>query len=130
MVDYYLTDENGLERWIRSPFNTFAKVYFIQNDIIREGLQVTDFRVIPEKKLSELVRHFDSKTQQYVETNSTNRLQIFGSLYEDGAIYCTGEQTKMRLVDETPEEWEARVKTHYPLVMDEEVYPNRLTEED
>ena len=52
---------------------------------------------------------------------------MFGSLYEDCAIFVTGEQTKMRLVDETPEEWEARVKTHYPLVMDEEVYPNRLT---
>ena len=53
---------------------------------------------------------------------------MFGSLYENNAIKTTGEQTKMRLVGETPEEWEARVKTHYSLVMDKEVYPNRLTE--
>ncbi len=127
MVDYTLI-EDGNPRWVRSPFNTLIEVQSILNDIIIQELEVRDFRVTPEKKLSELVKTFDSETQKHVENNSTNRLSMFGSLYENNAIKTTGEQTKMRLVGETPEEWEARVKTHYSLVMDKEVYPNRLTE--
>ena len=130
MIDYYLTENGGCERWVRSSFNTMMEVRETLNWIVFTEQKVREFRVTPEKRLSELVRTFDPKTQKSVEHNSTNRLNMFGSLYEDSAIYITGEQTKMRLEDETPEEWKARSKTYYELIEEDLVYPNLFTNGD
>ena len=71
-----------------------------------------DFRVLPEKWLSEPREHWIEELNCNVPDVITNRQYFFGNRYEDSAVLNTGQQSLSQLVEdnETLEEWFNRIK--------------------
>ena len=74
-VDYYDREE---VRWVRTPCQSFEEVNHIMKYIQTSGKEVSDFRVIPEKWLSELHESWDPEQAKTVVDSCTNRYWMWG----------------------------------------------------
>jgi hypothetical protein len=91
--DYYMVDyfDEDLGRMVHAPFRTIEQVAEIASSISR-GREVKEFRVLPEKWLSQL---YNEENNSCTKDRITNRYRIFGSCYEELAECFTGEESLM-----------------------------------
>ena len=123
-IDYYFFDWwCPIDvRHIRSPFRTLKSLSFLGTAGCSEGKGVyqtaKDFRVLPEKWLSEPRLHWVEEIKSNVPDFITNRQMIFDDRYEGMAVMTTGEQSLGQLKEETPEEWFIRIRQDHRLKSD------------
>ena len=118
-VNYYSIDwfDEDHCRWVRNSFQTLDE-FFLNYGIAgfskdKSVFQTAkDFRVLPEKWLSEPRKNWNEEIKSYVPDFLTNRQFIFDNRYEDYAVLTTLEQSLSQLTEdkETPEEWLERIK--------------------
>ena len=112
-VDWHCTKEN---RWVRNGFLQLKDLHWYGLAGFAKGESVyqtaKDFRVLPEKWLSEPRQHWNEEIKSYVPDFITNRQFIFGNRYEGTAVFNTAQQSLGQLTEEkeTPEEWFNRIK--------------------
>ena len=117
-IEYYSIDWHCTKdiRWVRNPFVPLTELRFMLIQGLSKGESVfeiaRDFRVLPEKWLSEPRKQWNPEINSYVPDFETNRQFIFDNRYEDSAVLNTGQQSLGQLVEdeETKEEWFNRIK--------------------
>ena len=117
-IDYYSIDWHCTKqcRWIRNSFVQLHELRFYGVNGFAKGESVyetaKDFRVLPEKWLSEPRKIWIEEINSYVPDFETNRQFIFDNRYEDSAVLNTGQQSLGQLVEdeETTDEWFKRIK--------------------
>ena len=120
-VEYYYVDYHDRQelRWVRTPCQTLEDIKMILFYIQTENKEVEEFRVTPEKYLSELHTSWCEEKREYITDNFTNRERLFGGMDEmfaekffgvrslrQGGISLVFENTK----DEPRDEWKERVR--------------------
>ena len=112
-VDYHCTKDI---RWVRNSFIKLEDLRWYGVNGLAKGESVyqtaKDFRVLPEKWLTQPRKHWIAEIKSYVPDFITNRQFIFDNRYEDSAVLNTGQQSLSQLVEdkETQEEWFNRIK--------------------
>ena len=117
-IDYYSIDYHCTKdcRWVRNSFSKLDDLRWMGVNGFAKGESVyetaKDFRVLPEKWLSEPRKIWIEEINSYVPDFETNRQFIFDNRYEDSAVLNTGQQSLGQLVEdeETKEEWFNRIK--------------------
>ena len=117
-IEYYSVDWHCKKdcRWVRNPFIKLEELnwYGITGSANGESVYQTaeNFRVLPERWLSEPRQNWNEEIKSYVPDVITNRQFIFDNRYESSAVIRTGKQSLGQLVadNETIEEWFNRIK--------------------
>ena len=117
-IDYYSVDWHCTKdcRWVRNGFLQLEDLRWMGVNGLakRESVYETakDFRVLPEKWLSEPRQNWNEEIKSYVPDFITNRQFIFDNRYEDSAVLNTAQQSLGQLTadKETKEEWFNRIK--------------------
>ncbi len=117
-IEYYSVDWHCTKdiRWVRNPFIKLEELnwYGITGSANGESVYQTaeNFRVLPERWLSEPRQNWNEEIKSYVPDVITNRQFIFDNRYESSAVIRTGKQSLGQLVadNETIEEWFNRIK--------------------
>ena len=117
-IEYYSVDWHCTKdiRWVRNSFIKLEELNWYGVAGLAKGetvFQTADnFRVLPEKWLSEPRQNWNEEIQSYVPDTITNRQFIFDGRYESFAVIKTRRQSLGQLVQdkETKEEWFNRIK--------------------
>ena len=119
-IEYYSIDWHCTKdiRWVRNPFVQLDELRWMVLNGIAKGESdfdtASDFRVLPEKWLSEPRKIWIEEIKSYVPDFITNRQFIFDNRYEDSAVLTTGLQSLGQLREcgdekETKDEWFDRI---------------------
>ena len=112
--EYYFVDylDQTQCRWVRTPSQTMEGVLNIMHFIEENNVEVKNFRVLPEKWLSELKEsEYDQEKNCYKLDEITNRVHLFGNREEQFAEKFFGVEGLSRMKDESKQEWCARLTT-------------------
>ena len=116
-TEYYSVDWHSKKdiRWVRNTFVELEDLKWYGVSGLAKGESVfqtaENFRVLPEKWLSEPRQNWNEELNSYVPDVMTNRQFIFGDNYECCAIMATAQQSLGKYgEEETMEEWLNRIK--------------------
>jgi len=121
---FYCVDYHDLVelRWVRNPLCTWEEVQEIMEALPYGknpgGIEVPlfqNFRITPEKELSELRQKYDEKQGKWVDDIVTNRGFMLDGRYEGIAESITGSKPLGQKTSETDEEYSLRMKEHQEL---------------
>ena len=111
-TEYYFVDYRDADhcRWIRTPSQTFDDISKIMNYIDKNNIRAENFRVMPEKMLSQLKRgDWCEENKAYKLDCITNRVYHFGDREEAFAETFFSKETLSQRSGETREEWIERI---------------------
>jgi hypothetical protein len=136
-TEYYFVSYHVISsiKWVRMPFLTMAEVKDTLESLpylLTPGMVPSNKRNLPgilpdyknlqvysESWLSQLHQDWDDTSQQYVNSEVTNRQVIFDNRYESAAVYFTGVPSLSRQKGEDKDAWRQRVEQQRSALKDQ-----------